>query len=210
MPSNSGIINYRESFKIPVLTKLQGEPTVDLLILLKRELKANVSSVYSNLGGGTHGHLFLVISPTQFNLLLNAAFIRPIHPGPLTIPNSITAAMSVVIEDQYNVQLRLFREVNGVEKAMISQILSAINAEFFTVIINCATNAIPGLVHLVLDYLNDTYGKVTPQLLDKKETILSTTNYTPASPIETIFTAVEDLAEYAELNSATMTHQHTI
>ena len=47
--------------------------------------------------------------------------------------------MSVVIKDQYNEQLRLFREVNRVEKALISQIVSAINAEFLTAIRNRAT-----------------------------------------------------------------------
>ena len=97
MPSTSGIINYRESFEIPVLTKIQGESTVDSLILIKLELKANTSSFYSNIGGGTHGHLFPVIPPAQFNLLSNAAFIRPLHPNPLTIPIGTTAAMSVVI-----------------------------------------------------------------------------------------------------------------
>ena len=128
MPSTSGSTNYREYFDIPVLKKIQGEPTADLLILLKRELKANASSVYSNLSGGTHGHLFLVISPTQFNLISNAAFIRPLYPGLLTVPNGATASISVVVKDQYNEQLCLFREVNGVEKALISQIVSAINA----------------------------------------------------------------------------------
>ena len=75
---------------------------------------------------------------------------------------------------------------------------------------NRATNAIPGPVHLVLDYLNNIYGKLTPQLLDEKETLLRATNYTPASPIDTIFTAVEDLADYAELNGAKMTQQQKI
>ena len=95
MPSTSGSINYRESFKIPVLTKIQGEPTADLLIVLRRELKANTSSVYSNISGGTHEHLFLVIPPDQYNLLPNPAFTRPLHPGPLTIPIGTNAATSV-------------------------------------------------------------------------------------------------------------------
>ena len=138
MPYTRGSINYREYFEIPVLTKIQGEPTADSLILLKQKLKANASSVYSNLGGGTHGHLFLFIPPDQFNLLSNAAFFRPIHPGPLTIPIDTTAAMSVVIKDQYNEQLCLFRGVSGVKKALISQIVSAINAEFLTALRNCA------------------------------------------------------------------------
>ena len=96
------------------------------------------------------------------------------------------------------------------EKALIPQIVSAINAEFLTALRNRTTNAIPGPVHLVLDYLKDTYGKFTPQLLDKKETLLRTINYTPESHIDTIFTAVEDLADYAELNGAKMTQQETI
>ena len=102
MSSTSGSINYRESLEIPVLTKIQGGPTADSLILLKRELKVNASSVYSNIGGLTHGNLFLVISPTQYNLLSNAAFIRPLHPDTITIPNGTTASMSVVVKDQYN------------------------------------------------------------------------------------------------------------
>ena len=96
------------------------------------------------------------------------------------------------------------------EKSLISQIVSAINAEFLTALRNRAANAIPGPLYLVLDYLKDTYGKVTPQLLDKKETLLRAINYTPASPIYTIFTAVKDLAYYAEINGATMTQQQTI
>ena len=172
MPSTSGSINYIEYFDIPVLTKIQGEPTSDSLILIKRELKANASSVYSNLSGGTHGHLFLVISPTQFNLISNAAFVRPLHPGPITIPNGTTAAMSVVVKDRYNEQLRLFGGVNGVGKALISQIVSAINAEFLIALRNRATDEIPGPVHLVLDYLKDTYGKVTPQLLKSDRTCM--------------------------------------
>ena len=62
-------------------------------------------------------------------------------------------------------------------------------------------------LHLVLDYLNDTYVKVTPQLIDEKDTLLRAKNYTLESPIVTIFTTVEDLADYAELNFATMTQQ---
>ena len=118
--------------------------------------------------------------------------------------------MSVVIKYEYNEQLFLFREVSGVKKAWISQIVSAINAEFLTALRNCATNAIPGPVHLVIDYLKDTYGKFTPQLIDENETLMRTINYTLASPIDKIFTAVEDLADYAELNGATMTQQQTI
>ena len=88
--------------------------------------------------------------------------------------------------------------------------MSAINAEFLTALKNRATNTIPGLVHLLLDYLNDNYVKVTPELLQKKDSLLRATNYTLASPMDTIFTTFEDLADYAKLNDASMTQQQTI
>ena len=96
------------------------------------------------------------------------------------------------------------------EKALISQIVSAINAELLIALRNLATNEIPGPVHLVLDYLKDAYGKVTPQLLGEKETLLRAIKYTLSSPIDTIFTEVEDLAGYAKINGDTMTQQQTI
>ena len=210
MTSTSGSINYRGSFEIPVLTKIHGEPNADSLIVLQRELKANASSIYSNLGGATHGHLFLVIPPAQFNLLTNAPFVRPNHPGLLTIPVGTTAAMSAVLKDTHTEHLRLFREVHGVEKALISQIVSAVDTEYLNALRNRATNAIPGPVHLILDYLKNTYGKVTPQLLDEKETLLRAMTYTPSAPIDTIFTAVDDVADYAELGGATMTQNQCI
>ena len=52
--------------------------------------------------------------------------------------------------------------------------------------------------------------KSPPQLLDEKETLLRAINYTPESTIDTIFTAVDDIVDYAELNGATMTQQYTI
>ena len=80
-----------------MLTKIHGESNADSLIVLQRELKANASSIYSNLGGATHGHLFLVIPPAQFNLLTNTPFVRPNHPGMFTVPLRSTAAMSAVL-----------------------------------------------------------------------------------------------------------------
>ena len=210
MPSTSGAINYRESFEIPVITKIHGEPTADSLILLLKELKANATSIYSNLGGGTHGHLFLVIPPEQFNLISNAPFVRPVHPGPLVIPPGTTAAMTVTLKDIHTENLRLFREVHGVEKALISQIVSAIDAAYIDTLRSRTTNAIPGPVHAVLTYLKETYGRVTAQLLDDKETNVRAMNYHPSTPIDTIFTAVEDLTDYADLNGSPMTQHQCI
>jgi hypothetical protein len=45
-----------------VLTRVHGQPTFDTLQTLSTELKANAASVPSTLGGGSYGHLGLVLS----------------------------------------------------------------------------------------------------------------------------------------------------
>ena len=56
-------IDHKEThFEKAELTPIRGEPTYETLEHLLKELKANVRNVHSNLGGGAHGHLGLVIS----------------------------------------------------------------------------------------------------------------------------------------------------
>jgi hypothetical protein len=58
-------VNYREIFfEYPDLTKIIGIPAFETLHLLNQGIKSNAITVHSNLGGGQHGHLGLVVSPT--------------------------------------------------------------------------------------------------------------------------------------------------
>ena len=99
-------------FQYPTLTKIHGEPTAEA------ELKANARSVYSDLGGGRHGHLFLVLTPEQFNSTSSTPFVRPEHPGSLNLPPNATQAIIRELKDISNEKLRLFKEVNAVEATL--------------------------------------------------------------------------------------------
>ena len=48
-------------FSSKTLPKIESRPTYDSLKQLKKMIKANASSVVSDLGGGSQGHLGLVI-----------------------------------------------------------------------------------------------------------------------------------------------------
>jgi hypothetical protein len=90
-------INYRETYlEFPELTKLQGKPNAESLYKLRNELKANAQAVTSSLSDGAHGHLALVLSVTQYALLTNQPFVRPVHPGPLTIATAASNALTTV------------------------------------------------------------------------------------------------------------------
>ena len=113
--------------------------------------------------------------------------------------------MTATIKDLHTENLRLFCKVHGIEKALVLQIIAAINVEYIDFLRNHTTNSIPGPVHDVLTYLKEIYGCVTAQLLDEKDTNVHTINYHPSTPIDTIFTVVEELSNYIDLNGTPIT-----
>ena len=53
-------------FKYPVPTPINREPTNKTIKRLKQELRANASSVKTDLGGGDHGYLGLYLSDVEY------------------------------------------------------------------------------------------------------------------------------------------------
>jgi hypothetical protein len=207
MPSSSGI-NYRETyFEYPDLTKIHGEPTSESLYKLRNELKANAQSVYSNLSDGVHGHLALVLSARQYSLITASAFERPDHPGVLVIPAKTTGPDTETQKNAHNEQVRLFREVQGVEKALIQQIVRAVDAPYLIALRDRTSNSLTGTVYQILDHLNQNYGRVTPQMLENCEQELKDMVYNPKYPIDTVFNAVDDLADFAKLGNQPLTNR---
>ena len=80
-------VNYRETiFDHPNLTKITGVPTYETLHLLHNKIKSNKMVVHSNLKGGQHGYLGLVVILNANSLLTNTPFVCQFHPGNLIIP----------------------------------------------------------------------------------------------------------------------------
>ena len=73
------------SFEYPNLTKLQGIPTYEPLRRIKNEIKADVASVSSDLGGGAHGLLGLMLTVQEYKNILRIGYIRLLHSGALVI-----------------------------------------------------------------------------------------------------------------------------
>jgi hypothetical protein len=165
MASNG--INYQETyFEYPELTKVHGEPNSEALFKLRNELKANAQAVYSNLSDGAHGHLALVLSNAQYALITNQPFVRPAHPGALTIPPGTTSPMSTVMKEQYHKQIRQFSEVQGIKKALIQQIVQAVESPYLASIQDRNSNSLTGTVYQILEHSQTVYGRVSPQMLE--------------------------------------------
>ena len=189
-------VNYRETFfEKKELTKIRGEPTYESLQLLIKELKANASTVHSNLGGGEFGLLGLVISPTSYEMISETPFVRPTHPGSLTIPQGTTQHAARTLKEQHEEALQVFHEVNNVDKALKQQIVEAVETTYLTPLRNRTTNTINMTVYEVVEHLFTNYGDIDPNDLNTRETTVRAMIYDPKTPIDTLFETIEDLVD---------------
>ena len=80
------IKNIYSHFEYKELKKVEGEPTLDTILLLHRQVKRNAQSVPTTLGGGQLGYLALVISREKYDAIPNSTpFERPKDPGPFEV-----------------------------------------------------------------------------------------------------------------------------
>ena len=77
---SSNIDYAKTNFDYQVLTKIVGTPTYEDIKKIKDELKANAASVPSDLGGGAHGHLGLVLDATEYVAVTTTPYFRLTHP----------------------------------------------------------------------------------------------------------------------------------
>ena len=84
MTSTYSLKDYKSAYFVhQVLTKIHGQPTVDSLLGIFRQLKQNAQCVSCTLGGGQLGYLGLILSPEAYSQIPNSqTFVRPKHPGP--------------------------------------------------------------------------------------------------------------------------------
>ena len=117
MTLSSGPVDYAKTYFLhPTLTPIHGEPEYSSLKILKKELKANASRVTSDLGGGGHGHLGLVLTPQEYSMISAVPYARPGHPGQLIIPPGTTQHESVRLTHAHAEATRVFRETVELER----------------------------------------------------------------------------------------------
>ena len=91
-------IDYaRTYFKYTVPAPINGELSNKTLKRLKTELPANASSADTNLGGGDHGYLGLILTNVEYAHILPTTdpFVGSNYPGALSIAATATVVQVV-------------------------------------------------------------------------------------------------------------------
>ena len=194
-----GAVDYAASyFKYKTPTPVQGAPTNKTLKRLKQELRANASSVESDLGGGDHGYLGLVLTDPEYTTVSPTAFSAPTFPAALEIPAGTDQVNALNLREQHKEKKRAYYECKNVEKALQRHIQDAIEDKYLESLIDDDTQLITEDVPTVLAYLFDTYGKVPSAEVKQKEAEIRTMSFHPADPMILLYNPIEKLKTMAE------------
>ena len=126
---------------------------------LKNELRANASSVDTDLGGGDHGYLGLVLTDVEYANIAPTPrpFVAPAFPAPLTVPATATAVEAVNLRETHNERVRQYRECKNVEKALLRHIQGAVEDRYIEHLVNEDTGLIEDDIPTVLEFLFTNY-----------------------------------------------------
>ena len=124
-------IDYVDTyFEFRVLTKIHGEPMYKTLKEMKNQLKSNACSVASDLGGGTHEHLGLLLTAAKYATTSAVPYVCPVHPGILTILPGTSQHEATRLRAEHKELIRLFCKTVDIEKPLLNKSWQHLNEIF--------------------------------------------------------------------------------
>ena len=128
-------------FPYPTPTKIEGEPTYKSLHTLQKELRANASSIDSDLGGGDHGYLGLVLNDPNYAAIPGTLpFVAPNYPPVLAIPETANHVEALQLREDNLEARRKYLECKNVEKSLLRFLQDALEARFIEPLVDEYTN----------------------------------------------------------------------
>jgi hypothetical protein len=159
------------SFPHPVLPTVQGEADYQTIHATRKSLQANSRAIDTHLGGGTLGHLGLIISDASYAMIDPTTdagptlWISPQAPGwaPGRAPANTdgTAAQISAARHVWEEDVQTYRTYTSVQQALKKQIISVFEPMYLDVL----NDNMGGFSNIsardMLDHLFSNYGNIT-------------------------------------------------
>jgi len=225
--TNYSINDYTKKFQYKELTPIRGQPNLDTILHLYRQVKRNAQDVPCKLGGGQLGYLGLVLHDLDYNSIPNAVpFQRPQDPGTFTVttpttrvsrttttattPITITAVDIANQKAQHDEQSRRYWETQAIEQALRNQIIEAIDKDYLDALRNNHTDMINDSIPEIFDYLTENYGQITEQELSDKEDELKNLTYNPTTSVDSVFNKINWFQDLCNLSNNKKTDRQLV
>ena len=160
---------FTKVFPYLTLTAAPGKPTYAAIKQTQREIFACASSIAYLCGGGQHGELGLVVTPSDYYLVApETPYILPVHPGDPPTYDGMTQREIHANEGQYIARVSDFKNINQLEQQLTNLLLSAYNRKWLAVIMDPVKGQINKQLPLIFSLLYKNYGQITPTALNQK------------------------------------------
>jgi hypothetical protein len=163
----STVEDVMESFSHPVLPTVQGEPDYQTIHATRKFLQANPQAIDTHLGGGTLGHLGLIILDASYAMIAQAKnckptfWITPQSPRRAPATTDRTAAQISAARHIWEEDVQTYRTCTSVQQALKKQIISV----FEPMYLNILNENMVGYANIssigMLDHPFETYGNIT-------------------------------------------------
>jgi hypothetical protein len=207
----STIEDFFASLPHTILPTLEGEPDYKTIHATRKILQANSRAIGTHLGGGTLGHLGLIISDASYAMIDPATngeptfWITPQAPGraPATMDGTavqISAARHIWEED-----VQTYRTCTSVQQVLKKKIISVFEPLYLDILNDNMVGYTNISARGMLDHLLETYGNITAVDLEINFEHMSRA-WDPQQPVDTLFKQIQDCADYSEAGGVLIGH----
>ena len=193
-------INPNTSFVYKALTEQPKgcKPSREYLDIIKQQLYTNAAGVRSEVGGGNHGHLFVITSHTYYQTIAGVDYTIPVHPGIApTYQNGASNAQIAATDRIFKAAQDAHHLYKGTDGALKKLLIEAIEKDYIAVLEDCLLGFTNVTSLQILDHLETTYGEY-----NRDERTMNTERlakeYNPATEsIKAYWKRIQDCMAYA-------------
>jgi hypothetical protein len=203
------------SFPHPILATVQGEPDYQTIHAIRKSLQANSRAIDTHLGGGTLGHLGLIVSDASYAMIAPATDAGPtlwVSPtAPVRAPDNTEGTSAQISASQHiwEEEVQTYRTYTSVQQTLKTQIINASEPMYLDILNDdmvCFANI---SARAMLDHLFTTYGNITAADLENNFEHMHRA-WDPQQPVESLLKQIQDCAAYSEAGGVLIGHPQQI
>jgi hypothetical protein len=190
------------SFPHPVLPTVQGESDYQTIHAIRKSLQANSRAIDTHLGGGTLGHLGLIVSDASYAMIAPETdagptlWIIPTAPGRAPANTDGTAAQISAARHIWEENVQTYRTYTSVQQALKKQIISVFEPMYLDVLNDNMVGFTNISARDMLDHILGAYGNITAVDLEINFEHMRRA-WDPQQPVESLFKQIQDCADYS-------------
>jgi hypothetical protein len=202
-------------FTHDVFPTVQGEPDYQTIHAARNFLQANSRAIDTHLGGGTLGHLGLIISDASYAMIDPtpdagpALWTNPQAPGRASANTDGTAAQISAACHIWEDEVQTYRTCTSVQQALKKQIISVFEPMYLEILNDSMVGYANISARDMLYHLFSTYGNITAVDLEINFEHMRRA-WDPQQPVESLFKQIQDCADHSEAGGVLIGHPEQI